>query len=135
MAYRGGQNWVGVIIQKQKACEGQGEPICKNSLDLVVHMRRQHEGVEGYTQEHALERLREQFDEKPARGVYLVNHDHFVQDYFDRRREEDEWVRVLVRELSRDPLGAVRGRGEENDRGSRGNHDKREGGPSRGGDR
>jgi hypothetical protein len=140
MAYRGARNEVAVIIQEQEAYDGQGEPVCKNSLDLVVHMRRQHEGVEGYTQEHALEWLRGKFDEGPARGAYLVNRDHSVLDYFGRRREEDERVRALVRELSRDPLSAVRGRGEDNDRGSRGGHDRRGGdrpggGPSRGGGR
>jgi Plasmid recombination enzyme len=133
--YRGGQNRVAVIIQGQKAYDGQGEPVCKNSLDLVVHMRRQHEGVEGYTQDRALEWLREKFDEKPARGAYLVNREHFVLETFERRREERERVRAQVAELSRDPLGAVRGRGEANDRGWRGGHDKREGGPSRGGGR
>lgn len=44
--YRGDRNQVAMLIEKQRAYDGQRELICKNSLELVVHMRRNNEGVE-----------------------------------------------------------------------------------------
>ena len=117
-----------MLIEKQRAYDGQRELICKNSLQLVVHMRQHNEGVEGFTHNHALEWLRDEFGEPRARGAAVVHSEHSVLDYFERQREERE--RSLVYQRPDDPWRGPQGRAEDHDRGSRGGHDDRGGGRS-----
>jgi hypothetical protein len=128
LVYRGDRNEVAMLIEQQKAFDHQRELICKNSLDLVVHMRRHNEGVEGFTHSHALEWLREEFGEKRAAGAAVAHREHSVLDLFERGREERERTRSLVHERGDDPWRGPQGRAEDRDRV---HHDR--GGPERGG--
>jgi hypothetical protein len=130
LVYRGDRNEVAMIIQQQKAFDHQRELICKNSLDLVVHMRQHNESVQGFTHSHALEWLREEFGEKRAVGAAVAHREHSVLDLFERGREERERTRALVHERGDDPWREPQGRAEDRDRG--GGPD-RDGGPDRGG--
>ena len=135
LVYRGEQNEVAMLIQQQKAYDRQRELICKNSVDLVVYMRREQEGEEGFTQNHALEWLRDEFGEKRAQGAYVANREQFVLDFFERQREERERTRALVHERGDAPWRGPQGRAGEHERGSRGGMDDRVGGRSYGFDR
>jgi hypothetical protein len=68
LVYRADGGEAAMIIQQQKAYDRQQELICKNSLDLVAYVRRGNEGLEGFTRNHALEWLRDEFGEKRAGG-------------------------------------------------------------------
>jgi hypothetical protein len=129
LVYRGEQGQVAMLIEKQRAYDHQRELICKNSLELVVHMRRENEGVEGFTHNHALEWLRDEFGEKRARGAAVVHSGHSVLNFFERQREERE--RSLVYQRPEDPWRGPQGRTEDHDRSHR-DHDShdRGGGPS-----
>lgn len=129
LVYRGGQNEVAVLIHQQKAYDRQRELICKNSLDLVVHMRRENEGLEGFDRNDALAWLQDEFGEKRAHGAYLANREQSALEFFGRRNEERERTRALVHERPDDPWRGPQGRAEDHDRGSHG----RGGGPERGG--
>lgn len=128
--YRGDRNEIAMLIQKQRAYDEQRDLVSKNSLDLVVYMKRENEDLVGFTHDHALEWLRDEFGEKRARGAYLANREHSVLDLFERHREEREKTRTLVRSLSDDPWRSSQGRAEDQSRSSRGGHDDDHGGRS-----
>lgn len=104
----------------------QNRLICRDSLALVVHMRQHNEGVEGFTHNHALEWLRDEFGEQRARGAAVVHSEHSALDFFERQREERE--RSLVHTRGDDPWRGPQGRAEDHDRGSRGGRDDDRGG-------
>jgi hypothetical protein len=91
--YRGAQNIVAMRIEEQKALDSNNQMICRNSVDLVVHMREINEGVEGFSKDEAVEWLRDEFGDQRAAGAALVNREHEVLDMFERRREERERTR------------------------------------------
>jgi hypothetical protein len=129
LVYRTDQNQVAILIEKQKAFDHQRHLICKNSLDLVVHIRRENERMESFNQNHALAWLQDEFGDKRAHGAYLANRGQSALKFFGQRNEEREQTRALVRERSDDPWRGARGRAEDRDKGSRGGgHDDRRGG-------
>ncbi|MET0623595.1 MAG: MobV family relaxase [Pyrinomonadaceae bacterium] len=117
LVYRVGEGQTAMIIRQQKAYDHRRELICKDSLALVVHVRQDGEGVEGFTHNHALEWLRDEFGEKCARGAAVVHSEHSVLGYFDHQREERQ--RALVPERGDDPWRGPQGRAEDRDRISR----------------
>jgi hypothetical protein len=119
LVYRGDQGQLAMIIEQQKAYGHQRELLCKNSIDLVLHMKRENEGIEEFTHNYALEWLRGEFGEKRAVGAYVVNREHFVLDYFERERGERERARSLVHERSDDPWRGPQGRAEDHERSRR----------------
>ena len=92
--YRGENNVVAMRIEQQKAFDHSNQLICKNSVDLVVHMREFNEGVEGFSKDEAIEWLRDEFGDRRAEGAALVNRQHEVLDMFERRREGHERIRT-----------------------------------------
>jgi hypothetical protein len=126
LVYRADGGEVAMIIQQQKAYDHQRELICKDSLALVVHMRQHNEGVEGFTHNHALEWLRDEFGEQRARGAAVAHSEHSVLDFFERERER---TRSLVPQRGDDPWRGPQGRAEDRGRGSR-DHDSRDRGGS-----
>lgn len=127
--YRGERNEAAMIIERQKAFDHRREIICKNSLDLVVHMRRHNEGVEGFTHTHALEWLRDEFGDRRAAGAAVAHREQAVLEVFDRSREERERERALVHERSDGQERGAQGRDENQDR----DYQDRGGAPERGG--
>ena len=109
-----------VTASEQQARDQQQRLICRNSLDLVVHMRRQNEGRAEFTQEQGLTWLRDEFGESKAAGAYLVNREQAVHGLFERTRP--------VPEHDRDPWRGPQDRMQDRDRSSR-----RHGSPDRGG--
>jgi hypothetical protein len=128
LVYRTDGGQVAMLIEKQKAFDHQRQLICKNSLDLVAHMRRENEGMKDFDRNHALAWLQDEFGEKRAHGAYLANREQSALEFFGRRNEEREQTRALVREHSADPWRGPRGRAEDHDRSSRNDHDDRGGG-------
>lgn len=124
--YRDAQGQVLLRVEGQKLLDRQNQVICRNSVDLVIYMRRHNEGVEGYTQPQALEWLRDQFGDKRAAGAAVAHGEQYALEFFGRLREERE--RSLVPERGADPWRGPRGRAEDHDRGSRGGHDDDRGG-------
>jgi len=124
LVYRGEQNEVAMLIHQQKAYDGQRELICKNSLNLVVHMRQVNEGQAGFDRNDALAWLQDEFGDGRARGAYLANREQSALEFFGRRNEERERTRELVRSHPEDPWRGPQGRAGDRDRG---------GGPARGG--
>jgi hypothetical protein len=127
LVYRTDQNQVAMLIEKQKAFDHRRELICKNSLDLVVHMRQENEGMKSFDRNHALAWLQDEFGDKRAHGAYLANREQSALEFFGRRNEEREKTRALVRERSDDPWHGPQGRADDRDRGSR-DHDSRDSG-------
>lgn len=93
--YRGEGNVVAMRIERQQAFDSEKRLVCRNSLDLVVHMRQHNEGQETFTPGHALAWLRDEFGEKRAAGAYVVNREQSVQSLFERTRDDREIVRSL----------------------------------------
>lgn len=54
LVHRGGQNEAALLVYQQKAYDHRRELVCKNSLDLVVYVRREREGLEGFDRNDAL---------------------------------------------------------------------------------
>jgi hypothetical protein len=127
LVYRADGGQVAMLIEKQRAFDQQKELICKNSLDLVVHMRRENEGMKSFDRNHALAWLQDEFGDKRAHGAYLANREQSALEFFGRRNEEREKTRSLVREHSDDPWRGPQGRADDRDRGSR-DHDSRDSG-------
>jgi hypothetical protein len=123
--YRGDGQAVAVSIEGQQAFDHQNELICRNSLDLIVHLRQHQQGVKGFTPELGLTWLRDEFGEKRAAGAYLVNCEQAVQGLFERTR--------LIPEHGRDPWRGPQGRTEDRDRGSRNHGSDNRGGRGFGG--
>lgn len=115
--YRDGQGQVALRVEEQNMFDGRNQLVCRNSLDLAVHMHRHHKGVEGFTQEHAIEYLRQEFGDERAAGAVMAHREQTVLEFFDRTRQERE--RSLVPQRGDDPW---RGRAEDDQRGAR-NHE------------
>lgn len=130
LVYRTDGGQVAMLVEKQKAFDHHKELICKNSLALVVHMRKENEGIKGFDQNHALEWLRSEFGEKRAHGAAMVHSEHALLGIFERGREERERTRSLVHERGGDPFRGPQGKAEDHDRGACSGRDD---GPSRGG--
>jgi hypothetical protein len=130
LVYRTDGGQVGMLIEKQKAFDQQKELICKNSPDLVVHMRRHNEGVQSFDRNDALAWLQDEFGDKRAHGAYLANREQSALEFFGRRNEEREQTRSLVRERSDDPWRGPQGRTEDHDRDSRDRGDSHDRGSS-----
>lgn len=123
---RGG---VAILIKGQKAEDYYRLGTSRNSIDLVVRIRQHHEGVEGFTQEQAIEFLRDEFGDKRATGAVMVHREQTILAFFERSREERERNRSLVPTRGDDPWRGPRGQAEDRDR-PRGGHDDDRGGPS-----
>lgn len=124
--YRDAQGQVVLRVEQQKLLNQRDELICRNSLDLVVHMRRNNEGVEPFTPTQALEYLRQEFGDKRAAGAAVAHREQSAYGLFERLHEREH---SIVHERGRDPWRGPRGQAEEHDRGSRGGgHDDRGGG-------
>lgn len=121
--YLNTQGQVAIRIEGQKAEDYHRLETSRNSLDLVVRMRRHHQGVEGFTQEQAIEFLREEFGDKRAAGAVVAHREQSVLAFFERSREERERNRSLVPTRGNDPWRGPQGRAEDHDRGSRGGRD------------
>jgi hypothetical protein len=104
LIYRTDGGQVAMLIEKQKAFDHQREVICKNSLDLVVYMRQEQEGIKSFDRNNALAWLQDEFGDKRAHGAYLANREQSALEFFGRRNEERERTRSLVHERSDDPL-------------------------------
>lgn len=91
--YRGEENVIAMRIEQQKAYDSHNQLICRNSVDLVVHMREFNEGVQGFSKDEAIEWLRDEFGDRRAAGAALVNREQEVLEIFERRREEHERTR------------------------------------------
>jgi hypothetical protein len=120
--YRDAQGEIALRVEGQKLLDRQNQVICRNSVDLVIHMRRRSEGVEGFTQAQAIEFLCEEFGDKRAAGAVMAHREQSVLEFFDRTRQERD----------RDPWRGPQGRAEDRDRGSH-NHDSHDHGSSRSG--
>lgn len=125
--YRDAQGQVVLRVEQQKLLNQRNELICRNSLDLVVHMRRNNEGVEPFTPTQALEYLRQEFRDKRAAGAAVAHREQSAYGLFERLHEREH---SIVQERGRDPWRGPRGQAEDHDRGGRGGRDD---GPSRGG--
>lgn len=119
LVYRGEQNEVAMLIHQQRAYDHQRELTCKNSLDLVVYMKQESEGLENFDRNAALAWLQDEFGDRRAHGAYLVNREQSALEFFGRRNEERERTRELVRSHSDDPWRGPQGRDEDRDRGAR----------------
>lgn len=86
--YRGEGNVVAMRIEQQKAFDSQGRLICRNSLDLVVHMRRNNEGDEQFNHTDGLRWLADNFGEGRAAASYVANREHAALSMLDRMRSE-----------------------------------------------
>jgi hypothetical protein len=71
--YRDRRGQVAIRIEQQKAFDHQNQLICRNSLDLVINVRRDRQGVEGFTEDRALDYLRQEFGDKRASGAASHN--------------------------------------------------------------
>lgn len=126
--YRDKQGQVALRVEGQKLLDYQSKDICRNSVDLVIHMRRQHQNVEGFTQTQALEFLRAEFGDKRAAGAAVAHREQYALEYFGRLQERER-TRELVPERGTDPWRGSQGSVGDHDRGSRQSHDT----PSKGG--
>jgi hypothetical protein len=124
--YLSSQGKVAIRIEGQKAEDYSRLEVSRNSIDLVIRMRRHHQGVEGFTQEQAIEFLREEFGDSRTVGAVMAHREQSVLAFFERTRQERE--RSLVPGRGNDPWRGARGRAEDHDRGSRGGHDDDRGG-------
>lgn len=116
--YRSEQGHVAMRIEGQQAFDSDGRLICRNSLDLVVYMRRENEDVADFTHNHALAWLRDEFGEQRAAAAYTVRQEQAVLGLFERTREE----------RARRP--ADPDRGPDPNPGGRDSYDRGDGGPS-----
>jgi hypothetical protein len=128
--YRDTQGQDVIVIEGHKAQDNRRLEVSRNSIDLVVRMRRHYQGVEGFTQEQAIEFLREEFGDSRAAGAVMVHREQTVLAFFERSREERERNRSLVPTRGDDPWRGPRGRAEEHDRDSRGGQSDDRGGRS-----
>jgi FtsZ-binding cell division protein ZapB len=128
--YRDARGQVLLRVEGQNLLDRQNEVVCRNSVDLVIHMRRHHQGVEGYDETRALEWLRDQFGDRRAAGAAVAHREQYALEFFGRLREERE--RSLVPQRGDDPWRGPRGKAEDHDRGSRGGRDDGRGGGGRG---
>lgn len=119
--YPNSKGGVSMRIEGQQAFDHQNQLICRNSIDLVVQIRRRSEGIEGFTQEQAIEFLRQEFGDSRAAGAVVAHREQSVLEFFERTRQERD--RSLVPGRGNDPWRGSRGRAEDHDRGSRGGHD------------
>ncbi len=87
IVYRSTDGRVAMSITQDGVFNHARELICRNSVDLVAHMRTACEGRE-CTKERAVEWLAESFGEARATSAYLVEREQAVHDGFERRREE-----------------------------------------------
>jgi len=71
--YRGDHDVVAMRIEQQRAFDSNNQLICRNSLDLVVHLRKNNEGREQFNREDALQFLVENFGAGRAAAAYTVN--------------------------------------------------------------
>lgn len=126
--YRDAQGQISLRVEGQKLLDHRNQVICRNSVDLVIHMRRRGEGGEGYDQTQALEWLRDQFGDARAAGAAVAHREQYALEFFGQLREQRE--RSLVPERGQNPWRGPRGSAEEHDRGSRGGTDDRGGGRS-----
>lgn len=120
--YRDAQGQVALRIEGQKLFDYQNKVICRNSVDLVIHMRQHHQGVEGYNQTQALEFLREQFGDKRAAGAAVAHREQYALEFFGRLHDREERERSLVPQRGDDPWRGPRGQAEDRDR-PRGHND------------
>jgi len=128
--YRDRQGRIALRVEGQQLLDHRNQVVCRNSVDLVIHMRQKREGVEGFTQTQALEFLRDQFGDQRAAGAAVAHREQYALEFFGRLRERrEERDRALVPQRGDDPWRGPQGRAEDHDRGS---HD-RGGGPKRGG--
>lgn len=125
--YRDAQGQVVLRVEQQKLLDQRNELICRNSIDLVVHMRRNNEGVQPFTHTQALEYLRQEFGDKRAAGAAVAHREQSAYGLFERLHEREH---SIVQERGRDPWRGPRGQAEDHDRGGRSGRDD---GPSRGG--
>lgn len=129
--YRDAQGQVALRVEGQKLFDYQSKVICRNSVDLVIHMRRHHQGVEVFTQTQALEFLRDQFGDQRAAGAAVAHREQYALEFFGRLREKrEERERSLIPQRGDDPWRGPQGRAEDRDRGGGPDRDS---GPSRGG--
>lgn len=127
--YRDAQGQVALKIEQQKMFDRRNQLICRNSLDLVVHMHQHYKGVEGFTQAQALEFLRQEFGDKRAAGAVVAHREQTVLEFFDRSRQERS--HALVPERG-DPWRGPQGRAEDRDRSRRDDRPENRGSGSRG---
>lgn len=114
--YRDTQGQVALRVEGQKLFDYQNKVICRNSVDLVIHMRRQHQGVEGFNQTQALEFLRAEFGDKRAAGAAVAHREQYALEFFGRLRDREERERSLVPQRSDDPWRGPQGKAEDRDR-------------------
>jgi hypothetical protein len=127
--YRDPQGQVAIRIEGQKAVDFHRQGTFRNSLDLVVQIRRHHQGVEGFTEAQAIEFLREEFGDKRAAGAEVAYREQTVLEFFDRTRQERD--RALVPQRGDDPWRGTQGGAEDRDRSRRDDRpDNRGGGRS-----
>jgi hypothetical protein len=65
--YRGANDVVAMSIERQMAFDCNNQLICRNSVDLVVHMKEFNKGVEGFSRDDAVEWLGKEFGERGRR--------------------------------------------------------------------
>ena len=128
LVYRDGRGGVALRVEGQQAEDFHRQETYRNSLDLVIQLRRHHQGVEGFTEAQAIEFLREEFGDSRAAGAVMAHREQSVLEFFDRTRQEREREHSLVPERGADPWRGPQGRAEDRDRGSRGGQDDDRGG-------
>ena len=109
--YRNTRGQAAIRIEGQKAEDYQRLEVSRNSLDLVVRMRRHHQGVEGFAEAQAIEFLRDEFGDSRAAGAVMAHREQAVLEFFERTRQERE--RALVPRRGDDPWRGPRGRAED----------------------
>ena len=107
--YRGEGDVVAMKIERQQAFDNHGQLICRNSLDLVMHMRKNNEGVKQFDRQDALRFLVENFGESRAAAAYTVNREQAGYSMIDTLRRE---VRGFD-DPERSRLTPERGRGHD----------------------
>ncbi|HEX7318655.1 MAG TPA: MobV family relaxase [Pyrinomonadaceae bacterium] len=126
--YRDTRGQVAIRIEGQKAEDYHRLETSRNSLDLILRMRRHYQGVEGFTEAQAIEFLREEFGDGRAAGAVMAHREQTVLEFFERSREERERNRFLVPQRGDDPWRGSQGRAEDQGRGSRGGGSDDQGG-------
>lgn len=115
--YRDREGQIALRVEGQKLLDDRNKVICRNSVDLVIHMRQKREGVEGFNQTQALEFLRDNFGDKRAAGAAVAHREQYALEFFGHLREKrEERERSLVPQRGDDPWRGPQGKAEDRER-------------------
>ncbi len=87
--YRSEEGKVALMLYRDKVYSGDRQLLCRNSLELVMHMVNINDKG-NITKDEAITWLADQFGEQSAIAVCLVEREQAVQDLFEERRQARE---------------------------------------------